>query len=118
MPIDSDRATFVQLAYRYETVQDLEIVAIYPTAKDLRHDTNLLQIDAHALAVKLFAENGEPAQSYKIEVEGAYNLEDIEGGPIRFTFNSVIYQTDGRYFKCASFEVDYLKNRTTFTVRG
>ena len=118
MPIDFNRASFVQRSHRYETVEDLSIRATYPSARELTLDTNLTAPDANAIATALFNDNSRPALAYRVVVEGTIPLDSIEGGTLRWTLDSSEYSTDGRVLKTAEFEVDYENNRTTMKVRG
>lgn len=118
MPVEANRATFVQAEYRYDTAENLTIKATYPAARELVHETNLDTVDAAILAGLMLLESGVMAQAYKIIVEGIYHLEDIDGGPLRFVLDLPMYLTDGRTFKVTRFDVDYMENRTSFEVRG
>lgn len=118
MPVDPNRSTFVQQEYRYEIAENLTVKATYPSARELVHNTNLSASAADALASAMFNECSAPAQAFRVQVEEVYRLEEIENGPLRFTLDIPKYQTDNRAYKVTKFEVDWLKNRTTFEVRG
>lgn len=118
MNIDPNRSTFVQQEYRYEIAQNLSIKAVYPSARELVHNTNLSDVDSSNLAANLFNENNKVTQAYDVEVEGIYDLDDFEGGPLRWVLNFPQFATDGRAFKTAAIRLDPIRNRTILTVRG
>lgn len=119
MAFDPNRASFVQREYRFEEAEDLTVRSLYPTARQHIHNTNLTSLAvANSLADAIFAESRKPASAFKIEVEGIFLIDTLDGGPLRFEVKSTRYGLAGQVFKVIGFECDPFNKRTTFEVRG
>ena len=119
MAFDPNRASFVQREYRFEEAEDLNVRAIYPTARQYVLNTNLTSMSvAYSLADAIFSESRKPASAYKIEVEGVFLIDTLDGGPLRYEVRSEKYGLASTVYKVVSFECDVFNKRTTFEVRG
>lgn len=119
MPVDPNRASFVQQEFRFEEAEDQSVRAIYQTARQYTHLTNLTSSAvAQALANAIFAEARKPASAFKVEIEGYVLIDTIDGGPLRYEVTSDKYGLTGQVFKVAGCETDPLRNKTVFEVRG
>ena len=112
------RATFVQREFRYETVEDLAIKAVYPNAQEIKVDTQLSVASAATLATAIFNESKKSALVFEVEYEGIFELSDLDGSKLHYTLDAPFYQTDGRTFKLVSVDVDYLNNISKLVIRG
>ncbi len=118
MALNPARATFVTRPFRYETAQDLSVKSKFKGARELVIDTGLSAASAATLASTILNENKGLAQVFKVEIEGVFHLEDLDGGPPRYTVSFPRYKTDGRTFRLVSFETDYMAQLTSIVVRG
>ena len=119
MPVDPNRASFVQQEFRFEEADDLNVRAVYPTARSLTLNTNLTNpAVAAALANAIFAEARKPASAFKVEVEGFIQIDTLNGGPLRYEVHSPRYGITGQVYSVAGYETDPLRNTTVFEVRG
>jgi len=112
---DTNRASFVQQAYRYVTAVDNSIIARNPTAREVEINTNLNQASAQALANAYLADNKQP-RAYEVQIEGVIFLDTLADGVPRFILESP--KSDGRTLKLVGFTTDYETNTTTLQVRG
>lgn len=119
MPVDPNRASFVQQEFRFEKAEDPSVRAVYQTARQYTHLTNLTSsATAQALANAIFAQARKPASAFKVEIEGFVLIDTIDGGPLRYEVTSEKYGVAGQVYKVAGCESDPLRNTTVFEVRG
>lgn len=119
MPVDPNRATFVQQEVRFEEAVDQSVRATFPTARQHVFTTNLTSTTyAKTLADAIFAQSRKPASAFKVEVEGFIQIETFDGAPLRYEVRSAKYGINGQVYYVAGYETDPLRNTTVFEVRG
>lgn len=117
MPLPS-RATFVLDEYRYDVQEDDTVKATYANATELTIPTELAIAVAHTIGVKVFNVVKTFAEAYQVTVEGVYTSSILDGCPPMFTLTDPRYATDTRTFRTTDITVDWMKNQTTFILRG
>lgn len=118
MSVDFARAAFVRKDYRYETAQDVAVLANYPLAQEVQIDTNLSQASAAGYAADVLDNTKEHALAFEVEIEGIVTFDDFDGTVPHYTVDAPQYETDGRTYKCVGIEVDWATGTTTLRLRG
>ena len=118
MVLDPNRAAFVTREYRYQRTKDDTVKATYADAEPLVIDTNLASAAATTLAATMLAELKKVAQVHQVTLRGTLSLDDLDGAVPHYIVDAPRFDTDGRTSKLCTFEVDWLMDTTTITVRG
>lgn len=115
---DYTRASFVQSEYRYKISENATVKAKFPDAVEKIIDSQLSEASAATLVATYFAELSKAAIVFTVEIDGYMLPEDLEGNIPSYTVAFPKYVTDGRTFKLARFDCDFLAQKTNITIRG
>lgn len=116
--VDPSRAAFVRKPLRFEVETDNTVLPDYPNAEALEIETNLAQASAAGLALTILNDNNSHALVYEIEIDGALNVDELDGALKTYTFDCTEFDTDGRTLKLIGAEINYANDTTILRVRG
>lgn len=120
MALDPARAALVTQDYRYAKNEDTSIKArLGSGSPELLILTNLDATGGTALASSWFTLCSAYANTYDVQVEGVFYLEDFTTSPNRYTLSFSRHPDAGtNTYTVIGAKIDYYANRTTLTVRG
>lgn len=118
MALDPTRAARSTREFEYETVQDFDVRAAHPQAREIMLNTQLDEAAAATLAQNIFDETSSMARVFEVVIQGAVPVEAFDLSPPTYTLDAATFATDGRTLKVIDAEIDYRADTTTLTVRG